>query len=70
MGDGAIRYETLIGEILKDRAVLCGRSQQKLLASAVGLIGLHRYRNGGVLDTQTFAPNYLRLSEAETKSGI
>jgi tRNA threonylcarbamoyladenosine biosynthesis protein TsaB len=70
LGDGAIRYETLIGEILKDRAILCGRNQQKLLASAVGRIGLHRYRNGGVLDTQTFAPNYLRLSEAETKSGI
>ena len=67
LGDGAIRYEKLIGETLKNRAVLCGRSQQRLLASAVGLIGLHRYRKGSVLDTRTFAPNYLRSSEAETK---
>jgi len=42
LGDGAIRYEKLIGEILKDRAVVCGRSQQRLRASSVGLIGLHR----------------------------
>lgn len=70
LGDGAVRYEKLIGETLKDRAVICGRSQQRLLASAVGLIGLHRYRNGRVLDTQTFVPSYLRLSQAETKSEI
>jgi tRNA threonylcarbamoyladenosine biosynthesis protein TsaB len=70
LGDGANRYEKLIGEILKDRAVLYRRSQQKLLASAVGLIGLHRYRNGGVMDTRTFAPNYLQLSEGEIESGI
>ena len=66
LGDGAIRYEKLIGETLKDRAVVCGRSQQRLRASSVGLIGLHRYRNGGVLDTCTFAPNYVRLSQPET----
>jgi tRNA threonylcarbamoyladenosine biosynthesis protein TsaB len=70
LGDGAICYEKLIREILKERAVLCGRSQQKLLASAVGLIGLHRYRNGAVLDAQTFAPSYLRLSEPETKQVV
>ena len=70
LGDGAVRYEKHIVETLKNRAVLCGRSQQKLLASAVGLIGLHRYRNGSILDTRTFIPNYLRPSEAETRSGI
>lgn len=70
LGDGAVRYEKLIDEILKDRAVICGRSQQRLFASAVGLIGLHRYRNGGALDTRTFVPSYLRLSQAETKSDI
>lgn len=66
LGDGAIRHEKLIGQTLKDRAVICGRSQQRLLASAIGLIGLHRYREGGVLDMPTFAPNYLRLSQSET----
>ena len=70
LGDGAIRHEKLIGETLKERAVLCGRNQKRLLASAVGLIGLHRYRHGAIFDARTFAPNYLRLSEAEVKSGI
>lgn len=70
LGDGAIRHEKLIGEVLKERAVFCGSSQQRLLASSVGLIGLHRYRNGEVLDTQTFAPSYLRLSEPETRRAV
>jgi tRNA threonylcarbamoyladenosine biosynthesis protein TsaB len=62
LGDGAVRYEKLIGETLKDRAIICGRSQQRPRVSAVGLFGLHRYRIGRVLDTRTFAPSYLRLS--------
>ncbi len=70
LGDGAVRHEKFIGETLKDRAVFCGRSQQKIFASTVGLIGLHRYRNGEVLDTRTFVPSYLRPSEAETKNEI
>jgi tRNA threonylcarbamoyladenosine biosynthesis protein TsaB len=70
LGDGAVRYEKLIGETIKDRAVMSGRGQQKLLASSVGLLGLHRYRNGSVLDMQTFAPSYLRPSGAEAKNGI
>ena len=70
LGDGAIRYEKIISDTLKNRAVLCGRSGQRLLASAVGLIGLHRYKRGSVLDTQAFAPRYFRLSDAETKREV
>jgi tRNA threonylcarbamoyladenosine biosynthesis protein TsaB len=70
LGDGAVHHEKLIGKTLKDRVIVCGRNQQKLLGSAVGLIGLHRYRNGSVLDTLTFTPRYLRLSEAETNAGF
>lgn len=62
LGDGAVRHEKLIGKT--HRGIVCSRGQ-KLLGSAVGLIGLDRYRNGCVLDTLTFAPRYLRLSEAE-----
>jgi tRNA threonylcarbamoyladenosine biosynthesis protein TsaB len=70
LGDGAVRYEKIISRALKDRIIVCGRSQQKIMASAVGLIGLHRYRSGSVLDTLTFTPRYLRLSEAETNAGF
>jgi tRNA threonylcarbamoyladenosine biosynthesis protein TsaB len=68
LGDGAVRHEKLISKT--HRGMVCGRSQQKLLGSAVGLIGLHRYRNGSILDTLTFTPRYLRLSKAETNAGF
>jgi tRNA threonylcarbamoyladenosine biosynthesis protein TsaB len=70
LGDGAIRYEGLIVETLRHRAVVCGRGQQRILTSAVGLIGLHQYRKGSVLDAYNLAPIYLRPSEAETKAGV
>lgn len=63
LGDGAVRHENLIGNT--SRGIVCGSGQQELLGSAVGLIGLHRYRSGGVLDPLHFTPKYLRLSEAE-----
>jgi tRNA threonylcarbamoyladenosine biosynthesis protein TsaB len=63
LGDGAVRHEGLIDKTR--RGIVCGSGQQKLRGSAVGLIGLRRYRSGSVLDTLTFTPRYLRLSEAE-----
>jgi tRNA threonylcarbamoyladenosine biosynthesis protein TsaB len=63
LGDGAVRHEKLIG--MTHRGIVCGKGEQKLLGSAVGLIGLQRYRSGSVLNTLTFTPRYLRLSEAE-----
>lgn len=69
LGDGALRHEKLIRETIRGRAILCGHSQQRLMASAVGLIGLRQFRRGAILDTLTFSPRYLRLSEAETTYG-
>jgi len=65
LGDGALRYERLIRETIKARAILCGSSHQRLMASALGLIGLRQYRKGAVMNTATCTPRYLRLSEAE-----
>ena len=39
------------------------------MASAVGLIGLQQYRSGAIMNTLTFTPRYLRLSEAEATCG-
>ncbi len=69
LGDGAIRNEQLIRAAGKGRTILGGSSRHRLMASAVGLIGLQHYRCGDVLNTLTFAPRYLRLSEAETNCG-
>ncbi len=66
LGEGAVRYEKIIRETGNGRTILCGSSRQRLMASSVGLIGLQKYRCGEIVDTLTFAPRYLRLSEAET----
>jgi tRNA threonylcarbamoyladenosine biosynthesis protein TsaB len=67
LGDGALRYEKLIRETMKGREILCSGSHHRLMASAVGLIGLHQYQKGFIMNTLNFIPRYLRLSEAETK---
>jgi tRNA threonylcarbamoyladenosine biosynthesis protein TsaB len=69
LGDGALLHEKLIRETVKSRTILCGSSHQRLMASAVGLIGLRQFREGNIMDMPTFTPRYLRLSEAETMCG-
>jgi len=70
LGDGAVRYEKLIGERFPGRCTHDDSRLHNLRASAVGLIGLERYRNGDHLDPLTFTPRYLRLSEAEIKHRV
>jgi tRNA threonylcarbamoyladenosine biosynthesis protein TsaB len=70
LGSGAIRHDKRIVGMLHQRALAGGKGGERILASAVGLIGLHRYRQGHILDTQTFVPNYLRLSDAESQRAI
>ncbi|MHB8907308.1 MAG: tRNA (adenosine(37)-N6)-threonylcarbamoyltransferase complex dimerization subunit type 1 TsaB [Syntrophales bacterium] len=69
LGDGAVRNEELVRASGKGWIIPGGSSTQRLMASAVGLIGLEQYRCGDVVDTLTFAPRYLRLSEAEANCG-
>jgi tRNA threonylcarbamoyladenosine biosynthesis protein TsaB len=69
VGDGAIRYQKQIYEDATCMPVPEAGRRHHLTASAVGLIGLHRYQHGSVEDLLTFAPKYLRPSEAEAKSG-
>jgi tRNA threonylcarbamoyladenosine biosynthesis protein TsaB len=71
LGDGAVRYEKLIGERFPGRCLLDHHDRlHHLRASVVGLIGLRRYRSGDYLDPLTVAPKYLRLSEAEMNQGV
>jgi tRNA threonylcarbamoyladenosine biosynthesis protein TsaB len=65
LGGGAIRHERLIREAGKGWSILSERSRQRLMASAVGLIGRERYRCGEVVEIMNLAPRYLRLSDAE-----
>jgi tRNA threonylcarbamoyladenosine biosynthesis protein TsaB len=48
LGDGAIRYEKLISDTLKNRAVLCGRSRQRLLGIGMAVFLIHRPLRQGI----------------------
>jgi tRNA threonylcarbamoyladenosine biosynthesis protein TsaB len=67
LGDGAIKYRDRIREILPDKSSFAAPQLHTVRASVVGLLGLRQYARGEVLDLLTFAPHYLRLSEAEVK---
>ncbi len=67
LGDGAIKYRQRIQEMLPGRSLFAAPHLHAVRASAVGLLGMDQYERGEVLDLLTFAPQYLRLSEAEVK---
>ncbi len=67
LGDGAITYRERIQEMLPGRSSFAAPHLHAVRASAVGLLGMGQYERGEVLDLLTFAPQYLRLSEAEVK---
>ena len=69
IGDGAVHYRDRILEFRPGCYVPSGSRQHRLHASAVGMIGIHRFSQGRGEGPLTLSPEYLRLSEAETKVG-
>ncbi|MGO9136765.1 MAG: tRNA (adenosine(37)-N6)-threonylcarbamoyltransferase complex dimerization subunit type 1 TsaB [Syntrophales bacterium] len=67
VGDGAVKYAGLISEILPGKSCLASVYHQHVRAAVVGLLGRKKYSEGDILDSVTFAPAYLRASEAEVK---
>jgi tRNA threonylcarbamoyladenosine biosynthesis protein TsaB len=66
IGSGALRYRM---RLLESQAIRCdpdGSGKHRIHASAVGLIGLHRYRKGRSHDPLNFAPKYYRMFEPQT----
>ncbi|MCX5822635.1 MAG: tRNA (adenosine(37)-N6)-threonylcarbamoyltransferase complex dimerization subunit type 1 TsaB [Deltaproteobacteria bacterium] len=68
VGEAAVLYQQQIFEGRARGSTLQTCRCCRLNASAVGLIGLHRYQHGRIEDPLTFSPRYLRLSEAENNS--
>jgi tRNA threonylcarbamoyladenosine biosynthesis protein TsaB len=66
LGTGAVKYADLINETLPE-AIIAPVHYSHVRASVVGSLGLTKYRSGEILDSMTFTPLYLRLSEAERK---
>ncbi|MBN2514680.1 MAG: tRNA (adenosine(37)-N6)-threonylcarbamoyltransferase complex dimerization subunit type 1 TsaB [Deltaproteobacteria bacterium] len=67
LGDGALLYKDVIGEILPDKSYFASDHLNHIRASSVGLIGLKKFYDGDNLNLLTFTPQYLRVSEAEAK---
>lgn len=67
IGDGAAKYAVLISEMLPGKSYFASVCHQHVRAAVVGLLGEKKYSEGDVLDSLTFAPAYLRASEAEMK---
>ena len=65
VGDGARAYHALICDALGERVWIGGSRDYRILASAVGLLGLRDYRFGNLLDPLSLSPFYLQLSSAE-----
>jgi tRNA threonylcarbamoyladenosine biosynthesis protein TsaB len=66
-GDGIEPYAALIEEVLKERRFIAPPPLRFIRASSVGILALEKFRKGEVLDTMTFTPSYIRLSEVERK---
>ena len=67
IGDGAAKYAGLISEMLPGKSYFASVCHQHIRAAVVGLLGKKKYSEGDILDSVTFAPVYLRASEAEMK---
>ncbi len=67
LGDGLAESTEWIRQHLRDRAHFAAPNRQMIRASGVALIGRKRYGRGERLDVATFAPRYLRRSEAEVR---
>jgi len=67
LGDGAVKYAGLISEMLPGKSYFASVCHQHVRAAVVGLLGKKKYSEGDLLDSVTFAPAYLRVSEAEMK---
>ncbi len=67
VGDGTKTYAGLIKALCPVRFFFAPPHLHLVRASAVGILGMERFKEGLKTDTMTFTPRYLRLSQAEVK---
>jgi tRNA threonylcarbamoyladenosine biosynthesis protein TsaB len=65
VGEGALRYRSLLRECLPSYAVFTEGSLNNPSAASIAEIGLSKFRRGRVLSPEAVVPNYIRRSEAE-----
>jgi len=65
LGEGAVKYRSLIREVLPEGSFIASDHHQFISAAAVGMLGRRKFNDGDSLNFITFTPLYLRLSEAQ-----
>ena len=67
IGDGALHYQKIFQETLKENAFFPPEPLMRLQAKWIAWLALPRLQKGEGKNWASLAPNYLRLSDAETK---
>jgi tRNA threonylcarbamoyladenosine biosynthesis protein TsaB len=70
LGSGAIKHAQSIRRIMPDMSILAPERHCHNRAAVAGILGMKKFQEGKTSDVLTFAPRYLRPSEAEKKLEI
>jgi tRNA threonylcarbamoyladenosine biosynthesis protein TsaB len=65
VGEGALKYRSLLEERIPSYTVIVPGSINLLSAASIGEIGLQKVNAGQIIDPAELVPNYIRRSEAE-----
>ncbi len=69
LGDGIPVYRDKLEELLKIDYVIAPAHANRQRAAALAVLGSDYFRKGKIADTDSFAPEYLRVSQAEREAG-
>lgn len=67
VGDGAIEYADILRKKAKKDLEIPHEIHHHIKGSAVGVLGIEKFRNGELLDINTCAPVYLRIADVSQK---
>ncbi len=67
VGEGALKYKSLLKERIPSYTVVIPGSLNLLSAASIGEVGLRKVNTGQTIDPAELVPNYIRRSEAEMK---
>ena len=67
VGEGAVRYQTLIQQAMGEKAIFAPANTTSPSAAIVARIGLARLLRGETAQAKEVTPAYLRRPEAEVK---
>lgn len=70
VGDGAVQYDAVIRNLLKNDDVIAPERQKFICASAVGKLAIQKFQSNDLLDLKTCVPVYLRSADVLPQKSI